>query len=288
MAELESYQYQLQQVEEALRRDGHNPELAKLRDDLKQVIALFSHVPSWVQRSKAAAAASSAAAAQADAEHHRPLDAAPLVWQTGDTVLAKYSDGQFYEATVVGPSALGPGLVDVVYTGFDQIEQVAEEDIRPPAVPTDAAAAGAGAGAAAAAADVAVPTAAAAAGASSYGHGHAANGAAAAGGADKNKAFKKKKPRKEGPSKAEQEQLERQNAWLKFAGGAGAGSGAGVKKKAAPKLPWQSGLPVKRKSMFSTPDDPNARVGVIGSGRPMTEFHRGGRHVFARDEEPQE
>ncbi|KAI8929140.1 hypothetical protein BC831DRAFT_444854, partial [Entophlyctis helioformis] len=102
---------------------------------------------------------------------------------------------------------------------------------------------------------------------------------------------KKRKAKRDGLSKGDREQLDKQQAWLKFAT-------AGVKKKggpspsssssaASPAATAPSGvlasaigakvsgalvMPLQRKSMFSTPDDPNARVGVIGSGRPMTAF----------------
>ncbi|KAI8929145.1 hypothetical protein BC831DRAFT_444869, partial [Entophlyctis helioformis] len=116
---------------------------------------------------------------------------------------------------------------------------------------------------------------------------------------------KKRKAKRDGLSKGDREQLDKQQAWLKFAT-------AGVKKKggpspsssssssaASPAATAPSGvlasaigakvsgalvMPLQRKSMFSTPDDPNARVGVIGSGRPMTAFSGRGRHVFSKTE----
>ncbi|KAJ3267501.1 hypothetical protein HK104_005818, partial [Borealophlyctis nickersoniae] len=77
---------------------------------------------------------------------------------------------------------------------------------------------------------------------------------------------KKKNFNKTGSSKKESEQAEKQKAWLSFA------TGKGSKKAPAPLL--------KKSSIFSTPDDPNAKVGVVGSGKPMTQFHQRGKHIF--------
>lgn len=34
------------------------------------------------------------------------------------------------------------------------------------------------------------------------------------------------------------------------------------------------------RSMFKTPDDPMAKVGVVGAGRGMTDYKAKGRHIF--------
>ena len=71
----------------------------------------------------------------------------------------------------------------------------------------------------------------------------------------------------------------KQNAWKQFAQGAAAQQSASLTKKKSGSKP--SVLHFNRKSMFSTPDDPNARVGVIGSGKPMTRFQNRSKHLFS-------
>lgn len=86
---------------------------------------------------------------------------------------------------------------------------------------------------------------------------------------DKDKKKKKKKrpmPKAEGPTKGEADQKKKQDAWLKFAN-----------KKAKVKVGS-----VSTKSIFSTPDNPHSKVGVVGSGKPMTQFAQRGKHVFTK------
>ncbi|KAJ9068910.1 hypothetical protein DSO57_1023909 [Entomophthora muscae] len=82
------------------------------------------------------------------------------------------------------------------------------------------------------------------------------------------KTKKKRKPntsRPVGPTRAETEQKKKQDAWLKFA------------KKSKVKA-----APINQKSIFSTPDNPNSKVGVVNSGKPMTQFNSREKHQFPR------
>ncbi|OZJ03247.1 hypothetical protein BZG36_03520 [Bifiguratus adelaidae] len=84
-------------------------------------------------------------------------------------------------------------------------------------------------------------------------------------GADKKKKQKdKEKPK--GP-KAPSEHIIKQKAWLNFA------QGANKKKKLG-------ATPINKKSIFKTPDNPEGRVGVVGSGRGMTNYQRRGKHIY--------
>ncbi|KAI9591504.1 hypothetical protein BDF19DRAFT_454855 [Syncephalis fuscata] len=65
----------------------------------------------------------------------------------------------------------------------------------------------------------------------------------------------------------QQEQRERQQSWLSFASG---GKKKAVKKTGA----------INKKSIFATPDNGQGRVGVVGSGRPMTQFGNRNKHVY--------
>ncbi|KAF9185037.1 hypothetical protein BGZ51_002979 [Haplosporangium sp. Z 767] len=80
-----------------------------------------------------------------------------------------------------------------------------------------------------------------------------AEGAAGEGG------FKKKKG-----SGAVNEQVQKQMAWQNFAKG-------GAKKAKGTIL---------KKSIFATPDNPEGKVGVVGSGKGMTQFQARGKHIY--------
>ncbi|KAG0253378.1 hypothetical protein BG011_006397 [Mortierella polycephala] len=71
--------------------------------------------------------------------------------------------------------------------------------------------------------------------------------------------FKKKKG-----SGAVNEQVQKQMAWQNFAKG-------GAKKAKGTIL---------KKSIFATPDNPEGKVGVVGSGKGMTQFQARGKHVY--------
>ncbi|KAH6569415.1 hypothetical protein BASA50_000677 [Batrachochytrium salamandrivorans] len=325
--ELENYQFQLEQVNEALQRDPENTELLKLSGDLAEVVLLFQqqanvastaavsgtnsagtlstttldpttgkeiasaptttvkrHVPSWAQRS-------SSSKAQKQTNEAGSNDSVS-VWEAGKIVLAQWTDGQFYEATIVGPhksfnSPTSAHILDIIFTGFETVEQISVDALKEPPVP---------AGASAAASNGSPATSIAASGdpasSSTKKAGLPSSDTASA---DTSRQFKKKKTKKDGPGKLESEQLQKQSAWLKFAGkGEGHSNNGGAKsskKVSAASTPAASSKPAswqqagfKRKSMFSTPDDPNARVGVIGSGKPMTQFQSRGRHVFSKDD----
>jgi survival-of-motor-neuron-related-splicing factor 30 len=40
----------------------------------------------------------------------------------------------------------------------------------------------------------------------------------------------------------------------------------------------------KRESIFKVPDGVSSKVGVVGSGKGMTDFQRKGRHEFSLDD----
>ncbi|CAO3675431.1 unnamed protein product [Umbelopsis ramanniana] len=67
----------------------------------------------------------------------------------------------------------------------------------------------------------------------------------------------------------------KKNAWLNFA------NKAEKKKKT-------SAIPINKKSIFKTPDNPEGKVGVIGSGRGMTDFQQRGKHQYSADSQVDE
>ncbi|KAL1922095.1 uncharacterized protein VTP21DRAFT_10737 [Calcarisporiella thermophila] len=63
------------------------------------------------------------------------------------------------------------------------------------------------------------------------------------------------------------EEKEKQKAWQQFTQKA-------AKKKASA---------LGKKSIFATPDNPHAKVGVTGSGKPMTSYQQRGKHIFDKN-----
>ncbi|KAI8853878.1 hypothetical protein BC829DRAFT_439665 [Chytridium lagenaria] len=218
-SELSQYQFQLEQVEEALDKDPSNKELQKLQSDLKDLIGLLAAAASREEVSRNHRETS--AGAGSDAEGLRDLeqeleeleDGSNYIakWIKGQLVLAKYKDDKFYEATVE-PSPF----------------------LKRPTPKTYAVAFG--------------------------------------NGLDRRSKKKQRLLEHQETVKAiETEHQKKQNAWKSFA--------TGGKKTALKTAP-----PLKKQSMFATPDDPNARVGVIGSGKPMTHFEQRGKHIYDKDD----
>ncbi|KAI7871094.1 hypothetical protein BDF14DRAFT_1768274 [Spinellus fusiger] len=83
---------------------------------------------------------------------------------------------------------------------------------------------------------------------------------------------KKKKENTPGVKKVNETEVKK-TAWLNFA----SGSDKKKKKKAA--------APINKNSIFKTPDTPEGRVGVVGSGRGMTTFLQRGKHIYAEGQD---
>jgi len=215
--ELESYNVQLEQVNLALSQDPDNAELTRLRQDLIQLIDL----------TKAFLESQANSVVKLPAEKK----AAP-VFKVGDQCMAKWSDGEYYQAVVSAKTLVGDEtMYSVVFVGYNNVELFKPGDLKPcseqskrPQAPIEA---------------------------------------------EEVKPKKKKRkpyvPKPVGPTKAETEQKKKQDVWLKFA------------KKNKVKAP-----PINQKSIFQTPDNPLAKVGVIGSGNPMTQFAQRGKHYFPK------
>jgi survival-of-motor-neuron-related-splicing factor 30 len=99
--ELESYQFQLEQVELALQSDPDNEELIKLQKDLRELIAMFeAALEATPQENKPKKASPQ--------KEPKPAPAAPKTtalkhheFAVDQDVMARWSgDGQFYRATI--------------------------------------------------------------------------------------------------------------------------------------------------------------------------------------------
>ncbi|KAI7878607.1 hypothetical protein K492DRAFT_208867 [Lichtheimia hyalospora FSU 10163] len=262
MDDPESYQYQLEQVELALGSDPNNEELKKLQHDLKELISLTAQLEEQQQQQSpssqtAKKQAKSASPVTPSTPHGSSPSSSPAPvlkthqFAVGQEVLARWSgDSQFYRATI---TAIGGAdqVFSVVFRGYQENEFVKAEDIK----------------------------------------------------ALDNKRRKgifedvmpskksKKDSNKEKPSNDVQQQQQQQqkpkkkkvsevevkkNAWQNFAS-----SAQKQKKKGR-----MAATPINKKSIFKTPDNPDSKVGVVGSGRGMTSYQQRGKHLFT--DSPQE
>ncbi|KAI8139250.1 hypothetical protein BJV82DRAFT_672827 [Fennellomyces sp. T-0311] len=74
------------------------------------------------------------------------------------------------------------------------------------------------------------------------------------------------------PKKKKVSEVEvKKNAWLNFASSA-------ENKKKKKKM---AATPINKKSIFKTPDNPEGKVGVVGSGRGMTSYQQRGKHLYS-------
>lgn len=125
--EVESYKFQLEQVQVALEADPENEELLKLQNDLKELINMFeSALASNTNESKPKRKAEEkkedmASETTALKTHEFSVD---------QEVMARWSgDGQFYKATI---TAIGGAdqVFSVKFKGYNDTEFVKAEDIK--------------------------------------------------------------------------------------------------------------------------------------------------------------
>lgn len=117
--DIETYQVQLQQVEDALASDPDNDGLKDLHRELKELISLTE------QALAQQGAATSSSAPGSSKKQNAQSTSAPQ-WKAGDECLAKYSsDGQWYPARI---ASVGGSVENRVYTivfkGYNTTELV--------------------------------------------------------------------------------------------------------------------------------------------------------------------
>ncbi|KAG0365288.1 hypothetical protein BGX24_004211 [Mortierella sp. AD032] len=216
-----------------------------------------THYPTSTTTTTAAAAPTSSASSKQPI--YQPASA-PRTWAVGDRCRAMFAeDGKYYEATVlgVGTGATGGQVYSLQYTGYadappvnlsaDYLKPIYEKKHHHPSAAAASPVDGEGAGGFKAgqkrgldSASEAVP----------------GSGAASGGGL-------KKKKKDAGPN----EQVQKQMAWQSFAKGGG-------------KKGTKTGGTGIKKSIFATPDNPEGKVGVVGSGKGMTQFQQRGKHLY--------
>ncbi|KAL9544149.1 hypothetical protein MBANPS3_007777 [Mucor bainieri] len=236
--EIESYKFQLEQVELALQSDPENEELKKLQHDLQELISMFEAVAEPTSPKKK------------DAYHQQPPPSTPAApaastasttttalkaheFSVDQEVMARWSgDGEFYKATI---TAIGGAdqVFSVKFKGYSEAEVVKAEDIKPLQTKKRTGVFE----------NVGEPK--------KKRKDTATSSTSSAGGGAVAPTGKKKKA-------AEFEN--KKNAWLNFA------TGGSKKKKATPVI--------NKKSIFKTPDNPEGKVGVVGSGKGMTSYQQ--------------
>ncbi|KAI8082856.1 uncharacterized protein BX664DRAFT_301318 [Halteromyces radiatus] len=256
-SETELYQFQLEQVEHALSSDPTNEELLKLQHDLKDLIALTTQYeqvagsapPSSTDNttnSRKRSRSPNLSPHTSENTTNRPSTSALVTHQftVGQEVKAKWSqDGQYYRATI---TAIGGAdqIFSVQFRGYKDIEVVSVADIEP--LEKDKR--------------------------KGIFEGIKKNddtdtGLLATGSPSVGDDGNKKK--KDGKKVKKVSEVEvKKNAWLNFA------KGSDKKKKK------QKVAPINKKSIFKTPDNPESKVGVVGSGRGMTSYQQRGKHSF--------
>ncbi|KAK5294402.1 hypothetical protein LTR16_001386 [Cryomyces antarcticus] len=284
-AEVKTYKAQLESTISQLQSEPDNEALLPLKSDLEDLIRTLEDDISAVKTAEAAAAAAAPPPAKEkwSKENHpaykagyRPPGAtqspvvpepqAPVVFKVNDTVSAKWqADKSFYPAkiTSITGSSAAPIYI-VTFKGYGDTATLSGADIRPlagtkrkadgspthPTATTPSATNTTGVISAAANINPALASQA------------RADASAATDTAKPTKGVKKIRANKEleaGKSK-----------WQEFSTKGKMGKATGLKKK---------------ESMFRTPEGPNARVGVTGSGQAMRKDAARSRHVYAPAED---
>ncbi|KAJ7225452.1 hypothetical protein GGX14DRAFT_638829 [Mycena pura] len=123
-ADLETYQVQLSQVQQAIDADPGNTELVSLRSELKQLIELTE--------TAIAAQAEAASSSKAESSRKNHSSAPAHTWSAGDECLAKYSgDGSWYPARITSVGGSTDNRVySIVFKGYNTTEQVKASEIK--------------------------------------------------------------------------------------------------------------------------------------------------------------
>lgn len=118
MAEdLNTYQMQLQQVTLALAADPENAELLKLQTDLQEVIELTQElIKAQEEETKKSYIAPGTSGAGGSSSDQRNYKVPTKFWKVGDKCQAKWSDGQYHDATI--ESITDEGEVNLMFDTY--------------------------------------------------------------------------------------------------------------------------------------------------------------------------
>ncbi|GAA5895516.1 uncharacterized protein JCM6883_001532 [Sporobolomyces salmoneus] len=253
--ELETYEYQLAQLKLGLAKDPNNTEFLTLKEELESLIDLIKQsiapTPAPAPPPPVASTSTSAPSTSTETKPKR-------LWKTGDDCSARYAgDGKWYPARITSVSgSTEQPVYTVIFKGYDTPETVTQKDLRPASNQF---------GNGATNPSTAPPT-------SGLGEKRKA-GEPSQAELDKEKKKKKNEKKAETQKAKAEEQASRQKGWQSFA------------KKSAKKgvhIPGMTG-----ESMFRSPADmaPQAKVGVVNSGKGMTKAQDRKRQTFLGGED---
>ncbi|KAG9251436.1 uncharacterized protein F5Z01DRAFT_280432 [Emericellopsis atlantica] len=268
-AERQQYQEQLDIVAGQIKDDPDNKELASLKEELDQFVALLNDSIAELQPKQAPTPAAPNASTPQPAESEKwsrenhpafskaapyaeEKDESPVSYQVNDTVLAKWLSGDkaFYPAKITSITGSSAAPIYVVkFKSYDNVETLRSKDIRP--VSNKRKAEGPPAPVARPA-----PGVVSSAGAKSYPDAKKA--------AERDDVPQPPKPKK---IKAKKELETNKNKWQEF----------NAKSK--------FGKTQKKDSMFRTPEGVHGRVGFTGSGQSMRKDPSRSRHVYQVNED---
>lgn len=135
--ELETYQVQLSQVEQALKSDPDNEELTSLASELKELIELTKQsIASIASIAGPSVPSSSGTTASKSDGSRKPYQTnAPVAgkaWAAGDECLAKYAgDGNWYPAKITSVGGAADNRVySIVFKGYNTTELVKASELK--------------------------------------------------------------------------------------------------------------------------------------------------------------
>ncbi|XP_058752815.1 uncharacterized protein LOC131626003 [Vicia villosa] len=268
------YKDQLNQVRELLNDEPSNSEYVDMERELCEVIALTEELLATAKQNEISVAAESPSLSRSKENkaeldsHFDHQDKFPI----GTRVQAVYSeDGEWYDATV---EAYTPNGYYVSYDSWGNKEEVDPANIRP--IQEGTVDALVEAERVAEATKQAIKRKIAQAGSVDFQSRTLPAKLRIEPDDPEDVKITKRKKIHAFKSKMRMEQLEvtqnkRQNAWQQFQ----------TTKGKAKKIGFFSGR--KRESIFKSPDDPQGKVGVTGSGKGLTEFQKREKHFHLKD-----
>lgn len=278
---LSTYKDQLQQVRKLLVDDPENSEYVDMEKELEEVIVLTEELLATAKQSEISLPAFGTNADASPIQHQSGGSSEHLMepgnnsdhygkFPIGTKVQAVWSeDGEWYEATI---DSLTPDGYYVSYDGWGNKEEVDPGNVRPIQEEVNALLE---AEKEAEATKQAIKRKIAQAAATDFQSRSLPAKLRIEPDDPEDVKIAKRKKIHAFKSKMRFEQLEvtqnkRQNAWQQFQ----------TTKGRAKKIGFFSGR--KRESIFKSPDDPNGKVGVTGSGKGLTEFQKREKHLHLK------
>ncbi|KAI4318556.1 hypothetical protein MLD38_032245 [Melastoma candidum] len=271
---LSTYQDQLQQVKELLLDDPQNSEFLDMQKELEEVIALTEELLATAKQNEISGANNVAGVTQLSSERKEPtgsISEHQVMFPIGTKVQAVYSeDGEWYDAIIEAHTVNG---YYVCYEGWGNKEEVDPDNVRP--IQEGEVNALLEAEKVAEATKQAIKRKIAQAASVDFQNRTLPTKLRIEPDDPEDVKAAKRKKIHAFKSKMRTEQLEvsqnkRQNDWQQFQ----------TTKGKTKKIGFFSGR--KRESIFKSPDDPNGKVGVTGSGKGLTEFQRREKHLHLK------